>query len=113
MLGAMGSHTEGAIHMHVLEAELQQRWGAMFTALAGGDDVSPAQRLRAEGLMEAAVLIAIATPETLVVAMDCCYRAAYSRSIAKDFGDDWQVFFPFPQIPAMAKRAPVYPSTKD
>lgn len=99
--------------MHQLEAELEQRWRAIFIALAGGDDVSPTQRLRAEGMMEAAVLLAITTPERLVTAMDNCYRAVYGHSLRDDFGDDWQDFFPFPQIPAMAKRAPVYPSTKD
>ena len=33
--------------------------------------------------------------------------------IAADFGDNWQDFYPFPQIPAMGKRAPVYPSTPE
>ena len=99
--------------MQVLEAELEQRWLAMFAALAGGDDVSPAQRLRAEGIMEAVVLMEIASPDTLVDAMDRCYRSHYDHGIAEDFGDDWRDFFPFPQIPAMARRAPVYPSTKD
>jgi hypothetical protein len=99
--------------MQVLEAELEQRWHTMFAALAAGDDVSPAQRLRAEGIMEAAVLMATATPEALVEAMDRCYRSVYGRGIADDFGVDWQDFFTFPQIPAMATRAPVYPSTKD
>lgn len=99
--------------MQVLEAELEQRWRALFAALEAGDDASPTQRLRTEGMMEAAVLVTTATPETLTGAMDRCYRSVYGRSIAEDFGGDWQEFFPFPQIPAMAKRAPVYPSTKD
>lgn len=99
--------------MHALEAELEQRWRAMFAALAAGDDVAPAQRLRAEGVMEAAALLAIASPMALSDAMDRCYQAAFGHSIAADFGQDWQEFFPFPQIPAMARRAPVYPSTRD
>lgn len=99
--------------MQVLETELEQRWQAMFSALADGDDVSPTERLRTEGMMEAAVLMSVATPESLSGAMDRCYQSVYGRSIAEDFGDDWQDFFTFPQIPAMAKRAPVYPSTKD
>jgi hypothetical protein len=45
--------------------------------------------------------------------MDRCYRSVYGRGIADDFGEDWQGFFIFPQIPAMAERAPVYPSTRD
>lgn len=99
--------------MHVLQTEIEQRWRAMFAALASGDDVSPALRLRTEGMMEAAVLLAIATPGELADAMERCYQSAYGRSIGDDFGADWQAFFPFPQIPAMARRAPVYPSTKD
>jgi hypothetical protein len=99
--------------MHVLQTELEQRWQSMFAALAGGDDVSPGQRLRTEGMMEAAVLLGIATPAALLESMDGCYLAAFGRSIEEEFGADWQAFFPFPQIPAMAKRAPVYPSTRD
>lgn len=99
--------------MHVLETELEQRWLALFAALAAGDDVPPAQRLRTEGMMEAAALQGVATPAALLRAMDRCYREAFGRAIVDDFGEDWQAFFPFPQIPAMARRAPVYPSTKD
>jgi hypothetical protein len=99
--------------MHELELELEARWRAMFTALAGGGDVPPSQRLRTEGVMEAAALLGIATPATLTAAMERCYRAAFGRSIDDDFGDGWQEFFPFPQIPAMGVRAPVFPSTRD
>ena len=99
--------------MHVLQTELEQRWQSMFAALAGGDDVPPSQRLRAEGMMEAAVLLGVATPFALVASMDRCYRAAFGQGIDEEFGPDWQAFFPFPQIPAMMQRAPVYPSTRD
>jgi hypothetical protein len=99
--------------MHLLQAELEQRWQRMFSALADGDDVPPGQRLRTEGVMEAAVLLGIATPAELVASMDRCYRLALGRGLTEAFGADWQEFFPFPQIPAMAKRAPVYPSTRD
>ena len=99
--------------MHVLETELEQRWQRMFTDLASGDDVPPGQRLRTEGMMEAAALLGIATPASLIESMDRCYRAAFGRGIDDEFGADWQEFFPFPQIPAMAQRAPVYPSTRD
>jgi hypothetical protein len=100
-------------NMHVLQAELEQRWQTMFAALAAGDDVSPSERLRAEGMMEAVVLMEVLSPETLLEAMNHCYQSAFGHSLVDDFGEDWQAFFPFPQIPAMAKRAPVYPSTKD
>jgi hypothetical protein len=99
--------------MHRLEAELEQRWHAMFSALAAGDDVPPSDRLRTEGMMEAALLLDILSVEAQVKAMDDCYQAAFGRALADEFGEDWQDFFQFPQIPAMAQRAPVYPSTKD
>jgi hypothetical protein len=96
--------------MQVLEIELEQRWSTMFAALASGDDVPPSRRLRAEGMMEAAVLLGIATADELLQSMNHCYQGAFDQSIAVAFGDDWQELFPFPQIPAMARRAPVYPS---
>ena len=99
--------------MDALTRELHGRWQAMFTALAAGEDVPPARRLRAEGMMEAALLLGLASADEVLRAMDACYLAAYGRGIAEDFGADWQDFYPFPQIPAMGKRAPVYPSTAD
>lgn len=96
--------------VETLLLEIQRRWTDIFTALAAGGDLPPGQRLRAEGMMEAAVLVGVASAETLSLAMDDCYREAFGRSLAADFGADWPVFFPFPQIPAMARRAPVYPS---
>ena len=99
--------------MDALQTELERRWRCMFVALTSGDDVPPGMRLRTEGMMEAAVLLQCAAPSGLQRAMDDCYRAACGQGIADQFGDDWQDFFPFPQIPAMARRAPVYPSTRD
>lgn len=99
--------------MGKLTEELNQRWTAMFTALAMGDDVSPSMRLRAEGMMESALLLGQASMEELDQAMGQCYQGAFGRSITEDFGSDWREFYPFPQIPAMGLRAPVYPSTKD
>jgi len=99
--------------MDGLQVELEQRWRSMFTALAAGDDVPPARRLRTEGMMESAVLQGSASPEELQQSMDDCYRAVFGEGIAEHFGEDWQAFFPFPQIPAMGRRAPVYPSTAD
>lgn len=99
--------------MHELMRELQQRWSGMFADLAAGADLPPARRLRAEGMMEAAVLLGVASEEQLVSAMDHCYRDAFGATIAEHFGDDWREYHPFPQIPAMGVRAPVYPSTAD
>ncbi|TDG12942.1 hypothetical protein E2F43_15425 [Seongchinamella unica] len=99
--------------MEPLQEELQQRWQRMFAALARGEDLPPGRRLRAEGMAEAAVLLGLATAEELDEIMDKCYYAAFGRPLADDFGEDWRGFTPFPEIPAMARRAPVYPSTAD
>ena len=99
--------------MSTLLTELESRWQRIFSALAAGSDVAPSLRLRTEGLMEAAILSQTASAEQLTEQMATCYLDAFDRSLAQDFGSDWQDFFPFPQIPAMAKRAPVYRSTKD
>jgi len=99
--------------MDALTTELVERWSGMFAALAGGGDVPPALRLRAEGMMEALVLLDMATANDLTATMDEHYQSAFGRSIAEDFGEDWRAFYPFPQIPAMGTRAPVYPSTND
>ncbi len=71
-----------------LQDELKLRWNYMFAALAGGGDVPPAQRLRVEGMMEAAALLEVASNEQLVQAMGECYKVAFGRSIAEDFGED-------------------------
>ena len=99
--------------MNALLTELEARWHNIFSTLKSGGDVAPGLRLRTEGVMEAAVLRGEATPETIGNAMDACYIEVYGCPIAQDFGDNWRVFFPFPQIPAMGNRAPVYPSTPD
>ena len=99
--------------MSTLLSELDTRWQQMFSALAAGNDVAPGLRLRTEGLMEAAVLTGAASQEQLAGQMAKSYEVAFGRGLEQDFDNDWQDFFPFPQIPAMAKRAPVYPSTKD
>ncbi len=99
--------------MSTLLTELEARWRRIFAMLKAGGDVAPGLRLRTEGLMEAAVLSGEATAEAISSAMEACYLEVFGCSIAQDFEDDWQVFFPFPQIPAMGHRAPVYPSTPD
>ena len=99
--------------MAVLLTELDTRWQSMFDCLASGDDVAPGFRLRTEGIMEAAALTGEVTQAEIYSAMAAAYQAAFSRSLELDFDANWREFFPFPQIPAMAKRAPVYPSTPD
>jgi hypothetical protein len=99
--------------MNALVEELSNRWDMMFGALARGEDLPPSARLRAEGMMEAAVLLDIASAAQLHSLMASSYQASVGSSLEKDFGEDWGDFYPFPQIPAVARRAPVYPSTKD
>lgn len=97
--------------MHPLLKVLEQRLTDMFTALAAGDDLPPTARLRAEGIMEALVFAGIHDEAGVVALMQRCYVESFGRDLVADFGVDWQAWFPFPQIPAMARRAPVYPST--
>jgi hypothetical protein len=99
--------------MTPLFTELERRWLAMFAALAAGDDVPPSQRLRAEGMMEAALVLQPDTAGRIDAAMARCYQRALGRAIEADFGSDWREFYPFPQIPAMGCRAPVYPSADE
>ncbi len=100
-------------HHAVLLAELQRRWQAAFAALARGDDLPPGQRLRMEGMMESAALLEPDSEADITDAMATVYLREFGNSLAQDFGQDWQQFYPFPQIPATMKRAPVYPSTTD
>jgi hypothetical protein len=93
--------------------ELDTRWRQMFAALADGADLPPSVRLRAEGMMESVLLCGEASEAEIDAAMDACYRQAFGCSLDEDFGEDWRDFFSFPQIPAMARRAPVFPSTPD
>lgn len=99
--------------MEDLQNELYQRWQQMFAALARGEDLPPGRRLRAEGMAEAAVLAGLAAEDELDALMDDCYQAAFGRRLADDFGEQWRAFAPFPENPAVARRAPVYPSTSD
>jgi hypothetical protein len=96
-----------------VHSEIHTRWRQMFTTLLAGSDLPPTQRLRTEGLMEAITLLGALAPERVQEQMDTVYREVFGRSLAEDFGVQWRDFFPFPQIPAMSARAPVYPSTAD
>ena len=100
-----------SIQADLLE-ELEQRWHAMFSALQCGEDLPPGQRLRAEGMMEALVVAGSSAAE-VVAAMDTVYQQVFGCDLASQFGTDWAEFYPFPQIPAVGRRAPVYPSTPD
>jgi hypothetical protein len=89
--------------------ELKNRWCSIFSRLASGGEVPPSLRLRAEGMMEALVLLQLATVDELQSAMATCYADYYSAPLPVD----WRELFPFPQIPGYGRRAPVYPSTRE
>ncbi len=97
----------------ILCRELETRWTELYRALAAGEDLPPGRRLRAEGIMEAAVLLGEATPQQLQEAMDRVHLEVCGRSLQAQFGEDWREFYPFPQIPGVMRRAPVWPSTRD
>lgn len=99
--------------MEPLIEGIRSRCQAMFAALADGADVAPSLRLRTEGLMEAAVLAGVADESQIDSLLADCYHTAFDRRIEDDFGAHWREFYPFPQLPAVGRRAPVYPSTSD
>lgn len=99
--------------MHKLIETIDRRLQALLSQLSAGLDAPPGQRLRLEGLMEAAVLADIASEAELRALLEARYREAFGRPLEDDLGEGWQSFFPFPQVPAMARRAPVFPSTRD
>jgi hypothetical protein len=92
---------------------IDQRLQALLSQLCAGLDAPPGQRLRLEGLMEAAVLTVSASEAELRSLLEARYREVFGRTLEEDLGEGWESFFPFPQIPAMARRAPVFPSTRD
>jgi hypothetical protein len=115
MVGAISRQRAevGEQEMDALHREIHQRWRTLFRQLAAGDDAPPGQRLRTEGLMEAAELTGLVSPAQLQAEMEQVYEAIFLRPLVQDFGPTWRDLFPFPQIPAMAQRAPVYPSTSE
>ncbi|MEM1111458.1 MAG: hypothetical protein AAGI11_06080 [Pseudomonadota bacterium] len=96
--------------MSPLYHELEARWRKLFSELAAGLDCPPTLRLRTEGLMEALVLSGETDVHTLRERMAEVYCECFGNTVADDLGADWVSFYPFPQIPALARRAPVFPS---
>jgi hypothetical protein len=99
--------------MDPIREELERRWQQMLERAAAGDDLPPALRLRAEGLMEALVLAGAAEPAALSAAMAEAWQRAMGEPLAASLGDDWESVHPFPAIPFYQKRAPVVPSSGD
>lgn len=99
--------------MGVLLDELEARWRRQFQALARGEDLAPGDRLRCEGLMEAAVLVGEAEPESVQRRMARCYEAVFATTLEAQLGADWRDAFPFPELPVWGRRAPVSPTGDD
>ena len=99
--------------MDSVKQELRRRWQQMFAAMAQGEDLPPGTRLRAEGMAEALAVAGLARESALDELMDQCYEEAFGRKLADHFGEHWRALAPFPENPAVARRAPVYPSTSD
>ena len=96
-----------------LYREIERRWRQLFERLAAGEDVAPGPRLRTEGLMEAAVISGEYREDELLQRMEAVFREINGRPISDDAGDAWRALYPFPQIPVIGRRAPVYPSTRE
>ncbi len=90
---------------------LRERLLELYRAAAAGEDVPPAPRLRAEGMMETLRMLGIASEAQLAAELAAAYREALGRELAVDWGENWRERFPFPQLPLFTARAPVYPST--
>lgn len=92
---------------------LRQRWFDIFQRLASEGEVAPGFVLRSEGMMEAWVLAGKFSAAQLQEEMSAQYEQVSGATLAQVWGEHWRDFFPFPQIPAFAPRAPVEPSTSD
>ena len=91
--------------MNTLLEHITARLDSLFAQLAEGLDAPPAQRLRLEGLLEAAVLLGGASEDELTALLSSRYQAAFSRTPQDDFGAQWRQLFPFPQPCNSARRS--------
>ncbi len=96
-----------------LNEAIARRWQGMLEAVASGEDIPPGQRWRAEGLMEALVLLGARDGDELQQAMADAYADAIGRSLEDDLGAGWREDYPFPEIPFFQRRAPVHRSGRD
>lgn len=99
--------------MDPLLAAIDDRFAGLLARIVRGEDVPPGQSLRLEGLLEAAVLSGLATPEALDRRLATAYEGTMGASIEEKLGDNWRELMPFPGLPLFMNRAPVSPSTPD
>lgn len=97
----------------LLQREIEARLRALLLRVAAGDDVPPGLRMRLEGLMEAAVLMGAATPESLHETLDGLHGEILGAPLAASLGDRWTELYPFPELPVFMQRAPVFRGTGD
>jgi hypothetical protein len=91
--------------------QVTRRLGLVFAAYARGGDVSPGERLRLEGYMQAGIELGMASREELILLL----KQVHLDHLGQELAD------PFPPmeeasvipIPVRMQRAPVYPSTSD
>ncbi len=83
----------------------------LLTDLAAGHDAPPGQRLRLEGLCEAAVMVGELSSHELDELLERLHLEYLGAPLSASLGDDWRTYHPFPQLPLYMRRAPVSPST--
>lgn len=87
--------------------EIDRRTRDLFAQLAAGDDAPPGTLLRLEGMREAAVMSGLASEHALQALLEEQYLEAFGAPLSGHREADWRTLYPFPQIPAYMKRAPV------
>ena len=73
--------------MDAILQELASRWRGMYSSLEQGRDVPPGIGLRAEGMMEAAVICGAASAVQLDELLSTCYRECTGRALTTDLGE--------------------------
>lgn len=92
--------------------EITERLDTLIVRLHSGQDCPPADQLRLEGLMQAAVVLNIADEATLQALFEERYQDLTEQCVKAGFGETWTDFFRFPSLPLFARPAPVQPTTK-
>ena len=87
-----------------VHAQISSRLLDIFSAYQRGDDVPPAQLFHTEGFVEACCVMGVITREEAFQIMAAVYTQVFNEPLVNSSEQEFQ-------IPALMKRAPVYPST--